>query len=106
MKSFLTGSRVYGAPKPDSDYDLVVFADADVVRQLRMAAGVKTGEPIRFGVLNLIPVSSEAEYDAWHDATAQCLVKASVDGPLTRDEAVAIHKPIRTERKVLHGNPS
>lgn len=106
MRSFLTGSRVYGTPKPDSDYDLVVDMDPETALDVRKAAGVKPGMPIRFGVLNLIPVTSEAEYDAWLDATAACVDKRNTSGPLTRDEAITIHKKIRTERKVLHGNPS
>jgi len=105
-RAFMTGSRVYGTPKPDSDYDLVVDIDPETAKDIRKAAGVKEGEPVRFGALNLILTTSEAEYDAWLDATAECVDRRNSKGPLTRDEAIAIHRQVRTERKVLHGNPS
>lgn len=37
-ESFMTGSRVYGTPRPDSDYDLVVLVSPATLRALHKAA--------------------------------------------------------------------
>lgn len=37
-ESFMTGSRVYGTPRPDSDYDFVVLVSPATLRALHKAA--------------------------------------------------------------------
>jgi len=95
MNSFLTGSRAYGTSTESSDIDLVVLVDEGTKAKLLDLGGI----PCRFGNLNLIPVTTDAEFECWKEATRQC-VHAAKNG-LSRDEAVAIHKGCRNEFSVL-----
>ena len=53
MKSFITGSHIYGKPTSDSDIDLVIFVDQETKDKLIELSN--TGKmPCRFGKLNLI----------------------------------------------------
>ena len=85
--SFLTGSRVYGTPSDQSDLDLVIRVSPEDMETLKKASD--NGRlPIRFGKLNLICCVDEAHYDAFAEARRECLMAS----PVTRDEAVEIHK--------------
>jgi hypothetical protein len=66
-KAFLTGSRVYGQPTPESDVDLVVFISEEDKEILSKLAD--TILPIRFGKLNVIALTNEDAFDAWKAAT-------------------------------------
>ena len=99
--AFLTGSRVYGRPREDSDVDLVVFVpDEDERAAVFMFSDDKSdfdekeADPgkgfmygCRFGRLNLILCDAE-KYDAFRAATDELIGRR----PVTRDEAVAVMK--------------
>lgn len=89
--AFLTGSRVYGRPRDDSDVDLVVLMTKDEMAALaRHGSDIKdygTGSlSVRFGILNIVAVSSPAEYEAWRDSKNALLARR----PVTRDDAVDV----------------
>lgn len=108
MKAFLTGSRVYGTPRPDSDIDFVVLVGKDELLTLTALADnlaekaesegslgstrgkEDPGESLRFGKLNLICHTSQVVFEAWRDATA-----ALKDvRPVTREAAIATIKTV------------
>lgn len=98
MTAFVTGSRAYGTPRPDSDVDLVVPIDAaalrellDVVNEDEVSSGSGYhGVSLRFGRLNLICVTGPRQLDAWSSGTKALKAKA----PVARDEAVALFKSL------------
>ncbi len=94
LMPFLTGSRVYGTPREDSDTDLVVYVSQADLAILRATAGVaapdlkskypEKGATLMFGKLNLICVEDAAKFEAWRSATEALKARK----PVTRDEAV------------------
>jgi hypothetical protein len=80
-KSFITGSRIYGIPKPDSDIDLVVFLTHDEYWKLAKLASPSSPSnhpsasdedahpSLYFGNLNLIPAFEPEVFQAWFDGT-------------------------------------
>lgn len=98
MKSFLTGSRAYGTPHPDSDIDLVVLANEDEAREFIWSADVNNGGQthsgdgndvsLRFSRLNLIVLTDPEKFDLWQKATEALTVKR----PVTREQAVDYHR--------------
>ena len=90
MKAFVTGSYAYGKPTKDSDVDLVVRIGQVASELLQTAIGDSQQEfktyskGLRFGKLNLLMCTTDAQYDAWLDGTL-ALVKRE---PVTRDEAI------------------
>lgn len=97
MKCFITGSRWYGAPKHDSDLDIVLCCPSKYWPLLHPSCDkVNSDEPeytrsslnYRYGKLNLIIVSSRWYYLRWRLARFICWCKS----PINRDTAVAIHK--------------
>lgn len=102
---FLTGSRVYGRPKVDSDIDMVVRMDWDEAEDLRRQSDTRKREPdsdfervhyhedegtvcLRFGKLNLIVCLDDRTYDVWQKMTSRC----SNEAPVTRDKAIEYRK--------------
>lgn len=96
-RSFLTGSRVYGTPRPDSDVDLVVLMESEEIQALALLADSNkdvssgasravydSGSCLRFGRLNLIAHWDRDVFDAWRAATEE-LAKAK---PVTREHAI------------------
>lgn len=95
MSAFLTGSRVYGTPREDSDFDMVVLmtvADlyaamqhlhGEVVHDYSFSAG-----SLRFGDLNLIIQTDPKLFAAWQKARDTL----TAIKPVTREVAVAVHK--------------
>ena len=76
--AFLTGSRVYGVPKNDSDIDLVVLVSAeDAVALTKMADRSDTtaeqeyegGISLHFGKLNLICETNPEKVKKWRAGT-------------------------------------
>lgn len=114
--AILTGSRVYGTPRPDSDVDLVVYAgngDFGLVEMIADKIAVQVPNYgdygsdtlcLRFGKLNLILESDYAKFASWRDGTAQLKARA----PVTREEAVAHFKKlfacVEAERADRPGN--
>lgn len=98
-QSLWTGSRVYGTPTPESDWDIVwrCNLNRDGLSNLRHHA-TSTSEPseryrgpglyctMRFGPINFILVHSEAQLDAWKVGTKMLLAEA----PVTRDRAIEV----------------
>lgn len=93
--AILTGSRVYGSPKPNSDVDLVllmtgpqanalaVFADQDPGPKHSQSA---SGFSLRFGRLNLIIETDPVKFEVWVRGTEQLTAMK----PVTRSQAVAL----------------
>ena len=81
MKSFLTGSRVYGTPNENSDTDLVLrmepeealilskYSDGFNAEQMRYGGGHCL--TMRFGGLNLIICMNDESYAAWKISTLE-----------------------------------
>lgn len=87
-EAFLTGSRVYGTPTEDSDWDLVVLTtDATALALHDVFAPDEPASrqgSIKVGKLNLILITNLAEYGAWRAGTEQLKARA----PVTREEAI------------------
>lgn len=101
MNAFLTGSRVYGKPRPGSDTDLVIRVDEATADRLRKLS--ETGkEPVKFGRLNLILCETDEEYAVWKTGTEACIftsLHSSESGkhtPIDKREAKRIIDTIRT----------
>lgn len=102
--AFLTGSRVFGVPRDDSDVDMVVFLEEPAAAALTALADADTdtdeskprsasehgpaSRSLRFGKLNLIVVTSRDWLEAWAAATAQCIARK----PVTREQALPVFK--------------
>lgn len=100
MKAFMTGSRVYGKPRDDSDVDLVVRMDSDTAISLYKLCGSK--DCIRFGILNILPAVSDKEYQIWKEGTEKLIRKMEKTGkPITREEAVTLFKSMREKSNVF-----
>lgn len=96
MKAFITGSRAYGTPTEKSDLDLAALVSREDLDTTMM---LLPSEPhshefgdypdncgiFRFGKLNLLLFTDEAEFNAWSRATEY--LKAIK--PVTRAQAVA-----------------
>ena len=101
MSAFQTGSRVYGKPREDSDWDLVVKIPpsraeaflATLPPAMSTKYGARTGQvTLRFGTLNLILCTNRETYDAWWAATQMASARALANGPLEKDEAAQLFR--------------
>ena len=106
MGGEFTGSRVYGFPKPDSDYDYVLYdEDGELIEDLmRMGFSAPSddekdscGELTDFASLkmqdgeetvNAIVCLRKSFYDEFLEAREHCIKFA----PLRRDDAVEVHQ--------------
>lgn len=95
MNAFLTGSRAYGTPRPDSDVDLCVLLSHDDLEALALQAPQPNGEPasgddndasLRFGRLNVIAMTDPDRFAAWKEATTELVARK----PVTRDQAIKL----------------
>ena len=89
--AFVTGSRAYGTPGPDSDFDLAVLLDHDDCGDLcdffsdSIVTGSRNGGvSIRFGKLNLLVFVVREKFDAWRAA----MLDLKGRRPVTRIEAI------------------
>lgn len=106
MQAFLTGSHAYGAPKDDSDVDLVIFVDDKRTHRLLevhndlfdvekddadQAIYHTPSESLKYGKLNLIICKTEKDYNEWKTGT-EMLVKerASTGQPVSRERAIEV----------------
>lgn len=108
MKSFLTGSRRYGTPRPDSDIDLVVLMEGPELTELSKLAdntddfGSPGGEQyddgfsLRFGKLNLLCVTQERHFQVWKQGTDELIAMK----PVSRDKAMEHLAALRREHKI------
>lgn len=115
--SFLTGSRVYGTPREDSDIDLVVLvshAEIDLLHKLSenstdikvctsdIEHGLSSGS-FKFGQINLIAVTKKEHYEIWKRGTEDlCKIAGERGSPITREEACKHFKELRDGAK-KHG---
>lgn len=83
MNAFITGSRVYGIPREDSDIDLVVLVDETTRDNLRLLRDNHDAFKVTFGRLNLVLVTTTKEFEAWKQGTEE--LKAL--SPVTREFA-------------------
>lgn len=99
MNAFLTGSRVYGKPREDSDIDLVVLMEdesAETLIDLENEFGNVSQygklftNSLKFGNLNLIVCSSKEEFEAWKKGTKILLDECMLNGPVTKAAACVI----------------
>ena len=95
MDAFLTGSRAYGAPSPESDFDLVVrisnedfwkLATIHEPHEQRLFEGEGSFKTpcVKVGRLSLICCTSDEEYDRWLKFTRKAIEKA----PVSRQKAI------------------
>lgn len=107
MKSFITGSRCYGAPNSYSDIDLVVRMTKDEAEELIAHSDKAPSEAniekygidnllcIRFGNLNMLICTNDSCFLAWKIGTEKCYKRCEeLNRPLSRKEAVAIFTDI------------
>lgn len=96
--AILGGSRAYGFPTEDSDWDLVVLVDPATAEKLLDAfpSGANSGDgSIMAGNLNLLLAQSRGEYDVWVQGIEELKARA----PVSRDEAVDLFKRLRAGTK-------
>ena len=103
MQSFLTGSRAYGTPRPDSDIDLCTLVSYRDMRTIMEACNqTDIGSPVprsislKFGQLNLILTCDPRSFAEWQVATRD-LWEAR---PVTRDDAIEHFKKCEAVREV------
>lgn len=107
LPAFITGSRAYGIPEMDSDLDLVVFMTPETYETLTRFTDNVVGHgesatmdeagmgSLKFGELNIIPVTNEAIYKAWKQGT-EFLIR---EMPVDRKRAITVLKEFK--RKAL-----
>jgi hypothetical protein len=95
MKAFITGSRAYGSPTPQSDVDLVVLVDSETLVKLRSLSDTWRDGSIRFGNLNLVALDSEQQFKLWEQGTQTLIDKSKLERrPITKIEAKQHFKSI------------
>lgn len=82
MKAFLTGSQRYGIPNIDSDIDICIFCEDNLLGLLWEMSDSKNS--IRFGKLNIIAFAEEDKYRKWREVTEKLFSL----GPVTRYRAI------------------
>lgn len=100
MNAFVTGSRVYGTPRPESDIDLCVVVSEHDLALLSERADEDPGSgghSLRFGKLNLI-VLGQRSFEAWQEATNELVAMK----PVTREKAVEL---IKAKVRQKHSTP-
>ena len=91
---FQTGSRAYGTPRTDSDYDIVAFMTTGEIAYLgekvreRSVSGTHTSLSLRLGPFNVICLTRRFEFNAWQDATNELTARK----PVARSEAIELIK--------------
>lgn len=106
----VTGSRVYGTPNKDSDWDIVISCDIEDSekfghvrdRAMEEKYGIEDSVSLRFEDVNLILCFNEAIFETWKKGTAELKAKAPVD----RETAVALFSQLRKDLKVNKTEPN
>ena len=84
MTPFITGSRAYGYPTPDSDIDLVLPVLDEQESDLLLHLSDKSKCPIKYNKLNLIICTLPGQYELWKNGTEYLKSIA----PVTREFAI------------------
>lgn len=108
---FMTGSQVYGLPKPTSDIDLCLLVDeeefglllskrdkhvylgtagSDVGNRGDLPLAERDSISVRYGKLNLLLTTNPDMFEAWRSATKELEDEKFRDGPVSRDRAVEV----------------
>lgn len=96
INAFITGSFAYGSPTSKSDLDLVLLVDADDQVLLQRHSDEGEVGPVRYGRLNLIPVTNPKKFEAWRVGTEKLMAEATATGePISRDYAVSVLTALR-----------
>ena len=120
MRSFVTGSQVYGSPDRDSDIDLVVLVTRQDLQLLRKLADSEDKEKgassdagpcrpdylsasLRFGLLNLLCVTDPVAFAVWQEGTIQLekLTPPAID----RQTAIDYFRRLRGHRGLYNEPP-
>lgn len=113
MKTLLTGSRVYGAPRADSDIDLVVLPETHTDRHVitsglmpylsSRGSGDRNSPALeatfRVGDINIIVVATEQQFRVWDAGTKLLEHRKNREGAQTRPVAAMVFRTI--ERAVF-----
>lgn len=108
--AILTGSKVFGIPRPDSDTDLMIYMREDDAKKLASLepASVCNSESegygtsverlvFRFGNLNLTVCCNLDQYEAWAAAHAEAVARS----PLSKQECGEIFVATRQKLGVM-----
>ncbi len=95
MQAFLTGSYAYGTPREDSDIDLVIRCDEETAKFLSEMRDDKTTPAIKFGKLNFIPCTDDAQYTAWRAGTTALEYRKPVERETACTMFISLLKPKR-----------
>ncbi len=107
--AFLTGSRAYGKPRTDSDYDLVVLVSQETLQCLQEVAEAAPPnceyDPedaccLRFGPLNLLCVCSEKHFELWQEGTEELIRRSKMIGPVQREFAIEFLRNLRKKNGI------
>jgi hypothetical protein len=103
MHGFITGSRAFGSPRPDSDIDLKIFMPDTAMPDIEMMGSVADKfDPkwnvMAFGKLHLHVITDPTEYWAWFDATNVLRKRAAAGLPVTNREATDYIDHVRITR--------
>lgn len=100
MNAFITGSRAYGSPRPNSDIDLVIRVDSRTRLMLEtLSDNPKTDKYgsviVRFGRLNLLLCETDEEFATWVVGTNKMLVDKRKGISTNRDDAKNLFDMLR-----------
>ena len=82
---FLTGSRAFGKPQSESDWDFAVYMPTYRAGLLRYISDLPGG-PCYFGNVNFIIETDFERFNKWRDITNQLIQQR----PVTREKAVEV----------------
>lgn len=106
MAAFITGSRAYGLPRADSDYDIGVVMPRALIELLESIS--EAGTTLRFGRLNLVPFASDepeelVRLEAWHRVNDHLIQRK----PVSKEDAVQSFRDAGAEdpRRVISTLP-
>lgn len=109
--AFMTGSQVYGLPKPTSDIDICLLVDreefgllfskrdahrftgtaeSNVGNQGDRPMAERDSISVRYGKLNLLLTTNGEMFEAWRAATKELEDEKFRTGPVSRDRAVEV----------------
>ena len=102
MNAFLTGSRVYGRPREDSDWDLAVRCDKETAQRLAAVSDMESPDqsdseysatsaciPVRFGVLNLLLCVTDESFAEFVLGTVDCIrAGCGMVGGLSKEDSI------------------